>query len=219
MRHLTKLDMVLNSILNLVLENLPTDPAVPTAGRIYYNTTESLIKYADGVQWNPISGDMPATDILNALLTVDGQGSGLDADLFRGLEPSAFALVGHTHTSAQITDLVTVIDGRITAAFTNDAVDATVDTIAEFTALIRDNEDDIANILSIKRYQETVGDGSLTSYTLTHNLATLDVMVQFVDVATGETVIADSTRVDANTVDVSFAVAPSTNEIRVIVLA
>ena len=39
-----------------------------------------------------------AADVLTKIKTVDGSGSGLDADLLQGLAPSAFALVGHNHT-------------------------------------------------------------------------------------------------------------------------
>lgn len=40
---------------------------------------------------------MTPEEILAALLTVDGSGSGLDADLLDGLHASAFALAGHLH--------------------------------------------------------------------------------------------------------------------------
>lgn len=42
---------------------------------------------------------MTASEILTALETVDGSGSGLDADKLDGLEASAFALAGHNHDS------------------------------------------------------------------------------------------------------------------------
>lgn len=219
MKILTQLDMVLNSIINLVLEKLASDPGTPTAGRIYYNTTNNEIRWADGTTWNSFSAGMTATNILAALAGNAGAGSGLDADRLDGLEASAFADVSHTHTASQIVDLINTIDGRINAAFTNEAVDATTDTIAEFTQLIKDNQGDIANILSIKRYQEDIGDGAATDYTVTHNLALLDVHVQVIEIATGETVLTDVTRNGANSVIIGFAAAPASNAYRVIVLA
>ena len=219
MRILTTLDVGLNAILNLVLEKSASDPVDTTAGRLYYNTASDTIRYADGSNWNAFSATMTASQILSALLTVDGADSELDADKLDGLHAAAFALASHTHTAAQITDLITVIDGRITAAFTSEAVDATVDTIAEFTQLIKDNEDDIANILSIKRHQATIGDGSATDYTVTHNLNTLDCHVQVIEISSGETVITDVTRNGANSVIIGFGSAPASNTYRVIVLA
>lgn len=44
------------------------------------------------------TGDQSAAEILAALLTVDGSGSGLDADLLDGNSSAAFALVGHDHS-------------------------------------------------------------------------------------------------------------------------
>lgn len=43
-------------------------------------------------------GSMAAADILAALKTVDGTGSGLDADLLDGMDSTAFALAAHSHT-------------------------------------------------------------------------------------------------------------------------
>lgn len=214
------LDMLLNSLLNLVLEKLAADPTTPTEGRVYWNTVTKSVRVADGTQWQDLGAAMSAGDILTALLTVDGDGSLLDADLLDGLEASAFALATHTHTSAQITDLPAVIDARILAAFTNEAVDATVDTIAEFTQLIKDNEGAIAAILSIKRHQENFGDGSAASYTITHNLNTLDTTVQLVEVATGETIHADVTRNGVNSVVIGpMSPIPTANQFRALVLA
>lgn len=51
-----------------------------------------------------LKSDVTAAQLLQTLLTVDGAGSGLDADLLDGLDSSAFARATHTHTRAQITD-------------------------------------------------------------------------------------------------------------------
>lgn len=69
----------------------------------------------------------------------------------------------------------------------------------------------------VRKFAATVGNGSLTTITVTHNLNTLDVQVQVVLVSTGETVITDVIRTGVNAVDVVFAVAPTTNQYRVIV--
>jgi hypothetical protein len=49
---------------------------------------------------------MSAATILAALLTVDGAGSGLDADLLDGQSSAAFATASHTHAQSDITSLV-----------------------------------------------------------------------------------------------------------------
>ena len=46
-----------------------------------------------------------AADVLTKIKTVDGSGSGLDADLFQGNAPSHFALAGHNHTLDSLSNL------------------------------------------------------------------------------------------------------------------
>jgi len=67
------------------------------------------------------------------------------------------------------------------------------------------------------RYKTDIGDGSTTAIAVTHNLGTEDVIVQLFDNSTKETVYADVTRNSVNQVTVSFATAPSSAAIRVLV--
>lgn len=69
----------------------------------------------------------------------------------------------------------------------------------------------------VRKFATNVGNGSSTTITVTHNLNTLDVQVQVVLISTGETVITDVVRTGVNAVDVTFAVAPTTNQYRVVV--
>lgn len=69
-----------------------------------------------------------------------------------------------------------------------------------------------------KKATASVGNGTNTSFAVTHNLGTRDVQVQVYDNATYDTVECDVVRTDANTVTVSFAVAPATNAYRVVVI-
>ncbi len=64
---------------------------------------------------------------------------------------------------------------------------------------------------------KSVGDGSATSFAVTHNLGTRDVAVQVYDAASYDTVIADVVRTSTSVVTVSFASAPSSNAYRVVV--
>lgn len=69
-----------------------------------------------------------------------------------------------------------------------------------------------------KKASASVGNGVNTSFALTHNFGTRDVVVNIYDNATWETVEADVVRTDTNTVTVSFASAPSNNAYRVVVI-
>ena len=68
-----------------------------------------------------------------------------------------------------------------------------------------------------KNYSTDIGDGSTTAIDVTHNLGSLDVIVQLYDKSTGDTVFTDTTRTDANTVTLTFAVAPTSNQYRVLI--
>lgn len=64
----------------------------PSVGNFRVNTETGTIEasFDGGTTWTPTSET--AATILSKLLTVDGSGSGLDADLVRGTTPSAFGL-------------------------------------------------------------------------------------------------------------------------------
>lgn len=66
-------------------------------------------------------------------------------------------------------------------------------------------------------YTASIGNGSSKSFSLSHSLGTKDIIVQLYDTATGETVYADVTRVDNNTVKIDFAAAPTSNQFRVLI--
>lgn len=68
-----------------------------------------------------------------------------------------------------------------------------------------------------KNYASDVGDGSATSYAITHSLETLDVIVQVYEKSSGATVFTDVERTDTDTVTLIFATAPASNAYRVLV--
>lgn len=102
------------------------------------------------------TGDETAAGILAKLLTVDGVGSGLDADLLDGQSSAAFATAaqgalaatasqpGHTHTAANITDFATAVAANSAVAantakvsnanHTGDATGSTALTLATVNA-------------------------------------------------------------------------------------
>jgi len=78
-------------------------------------------------------------------------------------------------------------------------------------------------ILSKRFFKATVGNGSDTTITVTHNFGTKFVMVQCADNATngtdpGETVLVDTERDTNNTVKLYFANAPANNSIDVMIV-
>jgi hypothetical protein len=66
-------------------------------------------------------------------------------------------------------------------------------------------------------YAANVGDGTATSFALTHGLGTRDVVVVIYDNSTFEEVITDVVLTSTSVVTVTFAVAPSSNAYRVVI--
>jgi hypothetical protein len=71
--------------------------------------------------------------------------------------------------------------------------------------------------LAARSFVGTVGDGSATSIVVTHNLSTRNVIVQLYDAATYDTVITDVVRTTSSAVTLTFATAPTSNAIKVLI--
>jgi hypothetical protein len=70
----------------------------------------------------------------------------------------------------------------------------------------------------VRKVVKTIGNAADTSFTLVHDFDTTDVMVQVYEVATGETVIADTIRTDSDTITITFSSAPASNSYKVVVI-
>ena len=78
----------------------------------------------------------------------------------------------------------------------------------------------IDSAVVVSKYAATFGDGSATSYTITHNLNTRDVVVSVYEAASPYAeVICDVAHATANTITLAFSVAPTSNQYRVVVHA
>lgn len=70
---------------------------------------------------------------------------------------------------------------------------------------------------TVAKFATSIGNGALTTFTITHNLGSLDVTCTIYAISSGEEVIADVIHATTNTLTVNFAVAPTTNQYRVVV--
>lgn len=66
-------------------------------------------------------------------------------------------------------------------------------------------------------YAANIGNGSATSFAVTHNLGTRDVIISIYDNATYEEVLTDVAATSTSVVTVSFATAPASNAYRVVI--
>jgi hypothetical protein len=69
----------------------------------------------------------------------------------------------------------------------------------------------------VRKFATTIGDGTTTSYTVTHSLGTVDVQAIAYLVSTGEVYEPDIFNTNSSTCTVVFAVAPATNTVRIVV--
>jgi hypothetical protein len=100
--------------------------------------------------------------------------------------------------------LATTVNGLAVGAGTG--ISVSTGTVAIDTAVVA------------RKYAVNVGNNVLQSITVTHNLNNLDVTVQVYEVSTGDEVYTDVSRTGVNTVAVGFAVAPTSDQYRVVVI-
>ncbi len=71
----------------------------------------------------------------------------------------------------------------------------------------------------VRKYAANIGDGSTTAIAVTHSLNTLDTIAEVFTVSDGSKVICDVTHTSVNVTTFTFAVAPTSNQYRVVIHA
>ena len=155
------------------------------------------------------------SDINNATLTVQGTGALGGSGTFTANQSSnATISISHDDTSTQASvdnSALTVIQ------------DVTLDTYGHVTGLASvDLESGIDGRITAKHYVGLIGDGTATSIGLgnsDHSLGTSssNFLAQLVEVSTGATVNADVVRGSGGSITFTFAEAPASNAIRVLI--
>lgn len=74
------------------------------------------------------------------------------------------------------------------------------------------------NAVAPEGFAQDIGDGVALTYNVVHNFNTLDVLVTVFEKATNHDVLTDVHRVDANTVQIGFGLAPALDSHRVLVV-
>jgi hypothetical protein len=138
---------------------------------------------------------------------------------------STYAAIGNSGDVSSLADRVSANEGDISTLQSDVLINASdiaanASDISALSGRVSTNESDISNLQSDKtdKFSTDVGNGANTSFAVSHNLGTKDVIVNIYDNASYDTVETDVVRTDTNTVTVSFTVAPSSNAYRVVVI-
>lgn len=160
-----------------------------------------------------------------------------DADTAAELENAVVSVdegtVNTLTTWRQTTFNFTLGSGNVVFAAENQTTPAASETVSGKAEIATQGEtdagtDDLRIVTPLKlatspfrarRAAGTIGDGSATQYDVTHSFGTRDVIVNMYRVASPyDEPIVDIEHLDTNTVRIKFAVAPSSNQFRIVVL-
>lgn len=118
-----------------------------------------------------------------------------------------YAAASHNHTVSNITDFNSSVSGLLPV-----------------TSIVAGSGISVSSLsgtytINAKVYSTTIGDGSTTSYTVTHNLSVSnDVQVTVRDTGTNYYVYPDIKYVNSNSVLIEFTSAPTSNQYRVSII-
>jgi hypothetical protein len=108
--------------------------------------------------------------------------------------------------------------GQITAGNGLTKLANTIDVVAGLGIVANANDVTIDTAVVVRKYAANVGDGTATSYTVTHSLGTRDITVAIYEPANAYAeVYTDIEHTTTNTVTIKFTNAPTTDQFRVVV--
>ena len=195
---------------NIVVEG--TDNTHETTVNFTDPTADRTITFPDATGTVAFTADI--TSAINALSTTDiEEGTNQYFTDERAQDAVGNIVLGSNSLAVAYNDStpsITFDTTLATTSYLSKSSGLAVDISALETKLVTDS--------FTKKATANVGNGTNTSFAVTHNIGTRDVQVQVYDNATYDTVEVDVVRTDANTVTVSFTTAPTLNAYRVVVI-
>lgn len=96
----------------------------------------------------------------------------------------------------------------------------TLDTLKELADALGDDPNFATTMTNLinsraRKYTVAIGDGSATTFNVTHNFNTLDTTASLREVSTGNWIMVDIQTVDTNTIKLQFATAPTAGQYKV----
>ena len=182
-------------------------------------TTGTLVANIEG----DVTGNADTATALETARTIAGQSFDGTANI--SIAPTDLTGVNATATEINLLDGITTLSGSNTgdevAATTATAgiveLATSAESIAGTDTVRAVRPEGLKAAIDARTYVVSIGDGTNTSYTITHGLGTRDVIIQLYDASSYDTVFADVVRTNTTQATISFASAPTTNDVRVLV--
>jgi hypothetical protein len=155
----------------------------------------------------------------NKGLSVDSNGLAVNTDPAGGLVSTATGLAIKPSSNMGITVDSNGISATLDANGGIGVTSAGLEVVAGQGIVVDSTGVHVDLTVMPRKFSATIGDGTATSIAVTHSLNTRDVQVQiFATAAPYDTVYAEVSRTDANTVTVDFGQAPTSGQYRVVVV-
>jgi hypothetical protein len=225
-KHWATISLQTNELQDVSFEKLAAAPA-SYAGRFYFDTVLNKFGYFDGSTWiylgaaasqfkgnydASIPGTLPGNGTTTLagdfwIVSVAGTQIGIigDDDLVVG-----DILYANVANANQVATNYFSVQTNISFATIANAAIGTQTTTAITPANLK-------FVMDAQGHTSLFGDGASLTYTITHNLNTINVHTEVMIVATGETTTARVLRATANTLTIETNPAPAANALRVLV--
>jgi len=190
-----------------------------TVDGVEFKTGDRLLSLVDSASTSTYAANWLKLDYTDRVNTVNGQTGTVVLDT---------SDVDATTNRNYVTDAQATVIGNTSGTNTGDEPDGST-TTKGIVELATTTEAKAASSSSVvvtpaglatftQKYSEDVGDNSATAITVTHGLGTKDVVVSVRDASSDDEVVCDIQAATTNTVVLTFGVAPTTDQYRVVII-